>query len=117
QSTYLRVREQPQIRGQDARDGARSADAWDRRIRVDDDVGDTRDHPADQVEEQKAEVTEPVLNVVAKTEQVQHVRGDVQQTATQKHAGEQRGNWRTERWWRPDQSAWVGELDGHHTCR
>src|SRR5439155_16416783 len=114
---YLCVREQPQVRGQDTRDRARCSDARDRRTRVDNNVGDASNHATHQVKHQKTDMAELVLDVVAKDEQVEHVRGDVQQAAMQGHAGEQGGDRRAEwRWW-ANQGARSSELDRHYARR
>jgi hypothetical protein len=67
-----------------------------------------------EIENEKAHVAEAILDVVAEHEQVQHVRGDVEQAAMQEHAGEQRGPGQAE-WWGGPTSTPLGILDRNDT--
>ena len=74
------------------------------------------DESAQQVEDHEPQVAKAIFDVIAKNEQVQHVRADVEQPTVQEHAGEQGGPGEPERRRRTDLRA-ARELDGHHTGR
>ena len=116
QRANLSVGIQPQVRGQHTGDSAGGAEAGRRGARIDHNVGCARGQAAYEVEDQEAQVAEAIFDVIAKDEQVQHVRRDVQQAAVQKHAREERDPRHLERRrWADDDAA--GELDRDHPGR
>ena len=73
------------IGAQHAGDRATRSDAWDRRFRIQDRVGDSCAETAKQVEYKVREMTQPVLDVVSKDPEVPHIADQMEPTAMQEH--------------------------------
>jgi hypothetical protein len=91
------VREEDEVAGEHARDGARRPHHRDehvaRRGRREG-LGERRGDPGEHVEEEEARAPERVLDVVPEDPQRQHVEPEVKEPPVQEHRGQDRERWR-----------------------
>src|ERR1035438_449443 len=79
-----------EIRSEDARDRARSAQIRDRRRRRQERLQQGRAYACHEVKNEKSEVAERVLDVVAEDPEEKHVSEGVRKASVQEHRGEYR---------------------------
>ena len=80
QNNQSRCREKHQIRAEHARDRARGAYRWKRRIRICQQLREAGDTAAEQIKNPKSDRSHPVLYVVAENPERPHVGDDVEPT-------------------------------------
>src|SRR5215813_4752181 len=81
---------QDEVRPQDPGDRSGRADCRNHGFRVRKRLRAKRGRSAEEIEKDKTSVTQPVLDVVAKNPEVEHVADDVGPAAVEKHRGEDR---------------------------
>lgn len=90
QRPHLVAGKEHEVTAQHTRDGARSAQVGDQAVWVEGDLGERRGEAAAQVEQQKRERPEAVLEVVAKDPQVEQVAAQVEQPPVHEHRRQDR---------------------------
>ena len=90
QNNESRRRKKHQIRTEHARDRARGAYRWNRRIRICQQLREAGDAAAEQIENRKSDRSHPVFDVVAENPERPHVGDDVEPAAMQKLVREDR---------------------------
>jgi hypothetical protein len=78
------------VRAQHAGDRATGPDAGNRTVAIQNRMDNSRADSAQKIEYEEGEMSQAVLDVVAKNPQVPHVADDVQPAAVQKHGREER---------------------------
>ncbi len=81
QNNESRRRKKHQIRTEHARDRARGAYRWKRRIRICQQLREASDAAAEQIEVRKSDRSHPVLHIVAENPERPHVGDDVEPAA------------------------------------
>src|SRR5579884_4238043 len=90
QRADVALREEDDVGAEHAGDGAAGADQRHGARRVDEDLGQSGDDTADQVEDRVLVVSERVLDVVAEDPEEEHVEADVRPTTVHELRGQER---------------------------
>src|SRR6266550_3368002 len=86
---HARAREIEDVRRQDARDGAASAEHGQGRRRVDEDLQQAAGDAGGEIDDHELDLAQAILDVVAEDPEEQHVAAHVQQVGVQEHRGDQ----------------------------